>query len=292
MKPARLIIVSGSSGSGKSEALNILEDNGFFTIDNLPVPLLPQLVPRLLQENNSGHTGLAVSIDARNRIEDIAQFDTILKQLTMAGVTTNILFLDASRDIITKRFSETRRRHPLSDEEGSLEDALNHEIKILEDICAKADINIDTSNMSIHDLRARITQLFAENTDTNLLVLIQSFGFKYGVPANSDFMFDVRCLPNPHWDAELRPFTGLDQPVQDFLSREEEVQSMLNDIVGFIQTWLPKISATNRAYLTISIGCTGGKHRSVFLTEQVQKAISLNYSNITTRHRELARTLS
>ena len=279
-----LVIISGRSGSGKSTALNVLEDQGFYCIDNLPATLLPPLIERLLSQQTTSR--ICVSIDARNIATDLASFTNIINDIDCAQVNTNIIYLDSRNDILFTRFSETRRKHPLSDANTDLSAALVRETHLLEPIAEQADLSIDTSNLTIHQLRDLIRQRVVQ-AGQDFALLFQSFAFKHGVPVDSDFVFDVRCLPNPHWQAELRQMTGLDELVIDFLSHNQDVEEMLADIAEYLATWLPRFRDNNRSYLTVAIGCTGGQHRSVYMASRLAEMFSNDYANVQVRHREL-----
>ncbi len=280
----QLVIISGRSGSGKSTALHVLEDIGFTCIDNLPASLLPSLA-----ENSERLSGMryAVSIDARNHTCDLQQAPEIILRSPIQHLSYKILYLDANDDTLLKRFSETRRKHPLSDEKTDLHQAIQQESQLLKPIFELANISIDTSEMGYHDLRDFIKQRFLSTNEDNAAVLFQSFGFKYGLPKDADLVFDVRCLPNPHWQTELRSLTGQDTAVKNYLSQQPQVNDMLQDIQQFLERWLPRYKENNRSYITIAIGCTGGQHRSVYLCEQLSAYFSQASSNIQLRHREL-----
>lgn len=283
----RLIVVSGRSGSGKSTALHLLEDNGFYCIDNLPAGLLPALAQ---QANNTEHNlpNVAISIDARNLPSDLKRFPELLKQVRDAGIQCDVLFLAATDDVLIKRFSETRRKHPLTDANLSLGEAIAAELDLLEPIIDLANLKIDTSYLTLYELRDVLKQrLISANGSGSPSVLIQSFGFKRGVPVDADLVFDVRCLPNPYWKADLRPFTGKDQPVRDYLDAEPLAQEMYQDIHDFLKKWLPRYAAGERSYMSIAIGCTGGHHRSVYLAERLVKELQGQSSNLLLRHRDL-----
>jgi UPF0042 nucleotide-binding protein len=281
----QLVIISGRSGSGKSTALHVLEDIGFTCIDNLPASLLPALA-----ENSEQLDGIryAVSIDARNHHKDLQQLTEIVLNSPIAQLKHQILFLDASNDALLQRFSETRRKHPLSNKTTDLYEAICQESELLQPILELADIAIDTSDMKYHDLRDFIKRRFLAMDDDNASILFQSFGFKYGVPKDADLVFDVRCLPNPHWNAELRPLTGKDSGVKEFLNAQSEVEAMYQDIKQFLKRWLPRYQENNRSYITIAIGCTGGQHRSVYLCERLNEYFTKVFSNTQLRHREIA----
>ncbi len=284
----RLVIISGRSGSGKSSALHVLEDQGYYCVDNMPAGLLGSLAREI--SNEQALRNAAVSIDARNMHSDLKQFPKILARLKKNDVHCEVIYLDADPSTLLKRFSETRRRHPLSTETCSLEEAIHAESTLLEPLKDKADLTLDTSALSLHELRDLISTRVANHTDGNLALLFQSFGFKRGIPIDADYVFDVRCLPNPYWVASLRVFSGLDKPVQEFLAAEPEVLEMQTDIARFVERWLPRFEANNRSYLTIAIGCTGGHHRSVYLSEQLARHFSDMVKNVQVRHRELPTT--
>ena len=283
---SRLIVVSGRSGSGKSTVLHVLEDVGFTCIDNLPIGMLTSLFGHLQSDaDNPGK--IAVGIDARNVLGKLDQFPVILDQLKASGIDCEVLFLSASNNSLIRRFSETRRRHPLSSESIDLKKALALDMQLLEPIAAIASRNIDTSNMSLHQLRDLIKKQIVPETSGGMAVLFQSFAFKRGVPVDADFVFDVRCLPNPYWKKELRQYNGGDLPVIEFLDSQTEVAAMLADLNGFLSRWIPRYAATNRSYLTIAVGCTGGQHRSVYMCNQLSQQFTRQFANIQVQHREL-----
>ena len=282
----RLVVISGRSGSGKSTALHILEDLGFTSIDNLPAGMLAELFnqPDIAA---GAPSRIAVGIDARNLAGNLNDFPGILEQLRGSGVQCEVIYLDASPRTLLRRFSETRRRHPLSSDTLDLKRAIALETRILEPIMEVADRCIDTSSMTLHQLRDLITRQIAPDASGLTAVLFQSFAFKRGVPEDADFVFDVRCLPNPHWVPELRPLTGNDAPVIQFMESQTEVAAMLADLSGFLARWIPAFLASNRSYLTIAIGCTGGQHRSVYLCNRLAGQFRAQGINIQARHREL-----
>ncbi len=283
----RLVVISGRSGSGKSTALHILEDAGFNCVDNLPASLLPALIEQVKQRGHSREMRFAISIDARNTWSDLQQFPQIMAIAKQPEMRVEILFLDARSQTLIQRFSETRRKHPLSNETTDLREAIATERRLLEPIADVADLIINTSNLSLHQLRDMIKQRVVGNETTGMAVLFESFGFKHGVPVDADLVFDVRCLPNPYWKRQLRPFSGRDQEVIDFLEQQPEVDEMFTDIRNYLARWLPRFEANNRSYITIAIGCTGGQHRSVYLVERLQKHFTQRFKNIQLRHREL-----
>jgi UPF0042 nucleotide-binding protein len=280
-------VVSGRSGSGKSTALHVLEDVGFTCIDNLPIGMLASLFEHLQQGDASSPNKVAVGIDTRNVLGKLDQFPIILDRLKASGINCEVLFLDASNNALIRRFSETRRRHPLSSESIDLKKAIALDLQLLEPIAAVASRQIDTSNMSLHQLRDLIKKQIAPETSGGMAVLFQSFAFKHGVPVDADFVFDVRCLPNPYWKKELRQYNGSDKPVIEFLDSQTEVAAMLADLNGFLSRWIPRYAATNRSYLTIAVGCTGGQHRSVYMCNQLTLQFTKQFSNIQVQHREL-----
>ena len=281
-----LLIISGRSGSGKSTALHQLEDEGYYCIDNLPVSLLPALVKEAGGDAYKHFRGTAVCIDARNAWMDLKNFSTIMKSLP-ASVNTKVLFLDAQDNALTKRFSETRRRHPLSDELTPLADAIEKERELLEPISSTATLVLDTSKMTLYDLRDAIKARLVEDDAATMSVLIQSFGFKHGVPGDADLVYDVRMLPNPHWVSNLRLLTGRDVAVKDFLEEQPLTEELYADISGFLNTWLPRYRDSNRSYITIALGCTGGQHRSVYLAERLFREYQEQLPQVHLRHREL-----
>lgn len=276
----QLIIVSGLSGSGKSIALNVLEDSGYFCVDNLPLLLLGETSRHLAQ---AGQEQIAISVDARSS-SDMKQLPEIIKGLKQQGMDVRILFLEAQAETLVKRFSETRRRHPLSDAGRTLTECIQLEREHLE---AVSDLGhrIDTSDLSPNSLRAWIKDFIALDR-SRLTLLFQSFGFKHGIPLDADYVFDVRCLPNPHYDPALRPLTGKDAAVVAFLQKDPGVQKMLGDISRFVADWLPCFIRDNRNYLTVALGCTGGQHRSVYFAENLAANFQGEYQ-VLVRHREL-----
>lgn len=283
----KLIIVSGRSGSGKSTALHVLEDLGFYCIDNLPIGLLSPLTEEASNESPSRLRQIAVSIDARNLADAIANFEAMHERLKASSLAVEIIYLDASDQSLLQRFHATRRKHPLSDVRTSLREAITNEKRLLEPLARLADLHIDTSELSMYELRDMIKQRIAGRREQDLALLFQSFGFKHGVPVDSDYVFDVRCLPNPYWDPNLRQFTGLDTEVQQFLESQPATSQMLNDLKHLLTTWLPAFRDNNRSYMTISVGCTGGQHRSVYICDQLSRAFQDEYSNVQIRHTEI-----
>lgn len=283
----KLIIVSGRSGSGKSTALHVLEDLGFYCIDNLPIGLLFPLTEEASQASPQKLRNIAVSIDARNLADEIANFEAMHERLKTAELKVEIIFLDATDQALLQRFHATRRKHPLSNDRTSLREAIIGEKRLLEPLAKLADLYIDTTELSMYELRDMVKQRIVGRREQELALLFQSFGFKHGVPVDSDYVFDVRCLPNPYWDPNLRKFTGVDPEVKAFLEQQPATQHMLDDIKRFLESWLPAFRESNRSYMTISIGCTGGQHRSVFMCEQLGAYFESHYSNVQVRHTEL-----
>ena len=284
----KLIIVSGLSGSGKTVALHTLEDAGYYCIDNLPLSMLPELVDKLINSSPLPYDLVAIAVDARSRVDSSDGFEEIMRLMGKHPLEFKVLFLTSDTSRLLKRFSETRRKHPLSREGLPLADAIQQEKKLLEDIHANADIAIDSSNLNVHELRQLIIDRLVSKSTSEMGILIQSFGFKNGVPADADFVFDVRCLPNPHWEEDLKPLTGRDQAVVEYLQNYPEVEEMFASIYNFLLDWIPRFEKENRSYMTISIGCTGGQHRSVYLAERIVAAFKPARDNLSIRHRDLS----
>lgn len=285
-RAVQLVIISGRSGSGKSTALHQLEDEGYYCIDNLPISLLPALVKETARQEFSQFRGTAVCIDARNAWKDLANFADIVDTLP-DSVHRDILFLDAQDSELIKRFSETRRRHPLSSDTTPLAEAIDKERLLLGPISSDASLILDTTQMTIYELRDAIKQRLLKTSAGTMSLLFQSFGFKRGVPADADMVFDVRMLPNPHWVKELRLKSGLDKQVQEFLESQPLAEELYADICRYLDTWLPRYKDSNRSYMTVGLGCTGGQHRSVYLADRLYRHYREQYPNIHVRHREL-----
>ncbi|MCF1429367.1 MAG: RNase adapter RapZ [Shewanella sp.] len=279
----KLVIVSGRSGSGKSVALRVLEDLGYYCVDNLPLSLIGSLMEQLKSTTEQ----VAISVDVRNLKNQDKVLEQQLKSLSNTEITS--FFLYSSDDILLKRYSETRRLHPLSRNQSSLQEAIKLEGQLLAPLSKMVDHFIDTSHLNVYELSDQVRQILMGHVEKELVISFESFGFKHGMPAEADFMFDVRFLPNPHWEPELRPLTGLDQPVQDFLNRQTLVNKFIWQIENLLETWLPHLERNNRSYLTIAIGCTGGQHRSVFIAEQLAKHIAQSRHTVKVRHRELSK---
>ena len=283
----RLVIISGVSGSGKSVALHVLEDLGFYCIDNIPVPLLKPFVDEIVWRKDPAFESVGIGLDARSRPSDLAEVPTLVQNLRDGGLAVEIIFLQADNKVLLSRFSETRRKHPLSDENTSLEEAIAKERALLSPIINSAELVIDTTRMSVYALREQIRERVAPRAPGTLSIMIESFGYKNGLPANADFVFDVRCLPNPYWEPQLRPLSGKDAPVRAFLDSAPTVQRMVDDIVAFLEEWIPRYQDFQRSYLTVAIGCTGGMHRSVYVAEAVAKRLAGKHKNIRSHHNEV-----
>lgn len=284
----RLIIVSGRSGSGKSTALDVLEDNGFYCIDNLPAGLLPELAERALVHTELLHPQVAVSIDARNLPSHLQRFPDLLAEVRARHIQVDVLFLDAEEGTLLKRFSETRRRHPLTNENRSLAEAIRDESTLLHPIADLADLRLDTTSLNLYQLRDTLRLRLLNKPEPGTAFLVESFGFKRGMPVDADLVFDVRCLPNPYWKPELREQSGKDEAVRDYLASQADVEEMYQDIHAYLLKWLPRFAASNRAYVTIAIGCTGGHHRSVYIAERLGAALKPALKNVQIRHRDLS----
>ena len=284
----RLVVISGRSGSGKTSALNILEDVGFTCIDNMPSSLLPELIHQLKIDSSNRERQLAVGIDARNLVGDLGGIPKTLEQIERVGVVVDVIFLKARSSDLLRRYSETRRKHPLSNDNVGLKEAIDLEKKLLAPIADIADRVIDSSGLSLHQLRDLIRNTVVPNAHETMFILFQSFGFKRGMPNDADFVFDVRCLPNPYWKAELRTQTGNDAGVIQFLEGQVDVASMLADIIGYLTRWIPKFQSNNRSYLTVAIGCTGGQHRSVYIANRLHEHFSKQHQAVQIMHKELS----
>jgi len=282
----KLMVVSGSSGAGKSVALRVLEDLGYYCVDNLPIDLLTQFVESIQHSSQN----VAVSVDIRNLPKDPALLKNTLALLKKTHDVT-VIFLDAEDKELIKRYSETRRLHPLSliGEQCSLEQAVTLEKSILSDYREEADLVLDTTTKSIHDLSETLRSRILGRESKELVMVFESFGFKHGLPTDADYVFDVRFLPNPHWEPSLRPMTGLDKPVADYLAKHAEVIQLKEQIQQFLATWLPALEKNNRSYLTVAIGCTGGQHRSVYITQQLGEYFKQQGKQVQIRHKTLER---
>jgi len=283
----RLIIVSGLSGSGKSVALHVLEDLGYYCIDNMPAALLHSVVDEVTLGGDQSAQLLAVGVDARNRRKDLEALPELITNLRKRGIQTDLLFLQASDDVLLKRFSETRRRHPLAEHGTALRAAIASERAILSEVVNSADLIFDTSRTSVYELADAIRERIDRRNLDTLSVLIESFGFKNGIPADADFVFDLRCLPNPYWTVELRGLTGRDSEVSEFLDAQPAFIAMHDDILAFLKRWIPEYIDVHRSYLTVAVGCTGGQHRSVYMADKLAAALRDVHGPVLTRHNEL-----
>lgn len=283
----KLTIISGLSGSGKTVALHTLEDMGFYCVDNLPVALLEAFIHEFGKQHLKDISEVAVGIDARNHPDQISQFPGIIRNCRERGINCKIIFLQAENHALLKRFSETRRKHPLTGPDTALADAIDKERKLLTPITANADLFIDTSQTNLYQLRDLVQESIGSGDSPKLSLVLKSFGYKHGLPADADFVFDVRCLPNPYWEPGLRGLTGLDKPVVDYLDSDATAHKLGDHIEQFLETWVPSFSSDNRSYLNIAIGCTGGQHRSVYLVERVARQLGNRFGEIVIRHREI-----
>ena len=283
-----LIIISGMSGSGKTIALRTLEDLDFYCVDNLPIDMLQQFVQHVI-DNAGDYSRVSVGIDIRNSENALKELPSIIKNIDQKRIQLKIIFLNSNDKTLLKRYSETRRAHPLSSDKHnySLSQAITHERLLLEPLSSSADLLIDTSETTAPQLRDKIWRHVSNNNDGKLSLLLQSFAFKRGVPFDADFVFDARCLPNPFWHKSLREYCGKDKPIKDFLDSKDIVQEYYQDIFALVKKWIPSFEEHDRSYLTIAIGCTGGKHRSVYLTDKLYFELKKDRSNILVQHREL-----
>ena len=282
----KLIIISGRSGSGKSTAVRALEDSGYNCIDNLPISLLEALIMEYLEED-AANTKLAVCIDARSR--SLEKFPDILMKLENAAIERQIIYLDALGPSLVKRFSETRRKHPLTTKDIDLRQAIDMEARILGSVADLANLIIDTTHLGAKQLSDQIKERIIQREESSISLVFRSFGFKHGVPVDTDFVFDLRCLPNPHWEPKLRPLTGLNQEVENYLDDQPMVIEMFDELSGLLKRWIPRFEANERIYMTIGIGCTGGQHRSVYMAEKLARYFKEQFGNVLVRHRELER---
>jgi UPF0042 nucleotide-binding protein len=287
----KLVIVSGLSGSGKTVALHTLEDEEYYCVDNLPLGLLPDFIERVLNRKVQLYDNIAVGIDARSDADDLREFDNIMRKVKSRNrdrkIEVEIIYIQAELDTLIKRFSDTRRKHPLTRKGLPLSEAISVEKNLLGELSRNANLYIDTTYTNIHELRNYIKERVVKRQKGNMSLLFQSFGFKNGAPTDSDFVFDVRCLPNPHWEPALRTLTGQDPEVVAFLQAQQDVQDMLGYITGYLDFVIPKFTEQNRYYLTVSIGCTGGQHRSVYMTETLHDAYREKMESVSLHHREL-----
>lgn len=280
----RLIVVSGLSGSGKSVALHMLEDLDWYCVDNIPAALLKAFVSHTLRSDDARYHRVAVGLDARNTPEEIATVPALLEELRSSGLGCELLFITASEDALLRRYAETRRKHPLSRDGESLRQAIELECNLLEPMAQAATMLIDSSNTGVHELREMVRARVERRSAARLTLLFQSFGFKYGIPGDADYVFDARSLPNPYWERTLRPLTGRDPDVARYLAASEAVARLQQDITQFIEARIPEFIATSRRYLTVAVGCTGGQHRSVYLVEQLAADFARRHRDVSIRH--------
>jgi RNase adapter protein RapZ len=283
----KLIIISGLSGSGKTVALHTLEDEGFYCVDNFPLGLLADFADHLNNQKIQIYDDIAVGIDARSGASDLKRFNEIINSIKKKKIEIEVIYFQAEINELIKRFSDTRRRHPLTRKGMPLAEAIDIERNLLMPIIQDADLCLDTSLTNVHQLRALVKQRIISRPKQELSILFQSFGFKHNTPADSDFLFDVRCLPNPHWEPALRALTGLDPEVQAFFKDKKDVIAMYEHIRDFMEYWIPKFAEQSRYYLTVSIGCTGGQHRSVYIAEQLNHYFSTKFPAVSLRHRQM-----
>jgi len=283
----RLIIVSGLSGSGKSVALDSLEDMGFYCIDNIPAALLGGIIRETIDARDALYDNLAVGVDARNRATDLQSVPTLLRSIKQQGIQCEVIFLHAEDRVLLTRFRETKRRHPLRGQNMTLNDAISQEQELLSPVINSANLVIDTTKTNIYELRELLQARLIDRDKDQLSIQVESFGFKHGVPYDADFVFDVRCLPNPYWEMTLRPLNGKDQRVIDFLEASPTVATMQKDILDFLQRRIPEFIEHNRNYLTVALGCTGGQHRSVYLADRIAAALCEQHENVIITHTEL-----
>lgn len=280
----RLVIISGLSGSGKSVALHMLEDLDYYCVDNIPAGLLPMFISHTVRSDEATYRLTAVGVDARNRAEEIGSVPQLVTELKRSGVACELIYLRSDEDRLLKRYSDTRRRHPLSRGGLGLADAIREEQRLLEPIADSADLVIDTTHTSVHQLRELVRHRVGARVEGHVSILFESFAYRHGVPGDADFVFDVRNLPNPYWEPGLAKFTGRDAAVVEYLQKHASVQRMEEDIVRFLENWLPDFSRTNRSYLTIAIGCTGGQHRSVYMVERLAAHFHQRFPAVLTHH--------
>ncbi len=287
----KLLILTGLSGSGKSIALDTLEDSGFYCIDNLPITLLDDFIRHVMLADQSTYSQVAIGIDARNQGEGLHGFSNKLKAIRAQGIVCDVIYMQAEEVTLLKRYSETRRRHPLTNLNLPLKEAIRIEKEMLKSISNVADLVIDTSRTHYHQLRELIKDYVQEGMQQKISIQVQSFGFKHGVPLDADFVFDARCLPNPYWSPELRGLTGKDESVISFLNSEAIVSEFFQEISTFLERWVPRFEKENRSYLTIAVGCTGGQHRSVYLVDSLAHYFKSKTFNVIVRHRELQKSM-
>lgn len=283
----RLVVVSGLSGSGKSVALHMLEDLGWYCVDNIPAGLMNAFISHTVRSNNPVYQRTAVGLDARNEPDELYGVPRQVAELRRSGIACEIIYLHADESALLRRYAETRRRHPLAREGGDLRGAIADERRLLEPIIYAADLVIDSSRLSVHELRALIGSRVEERREGRLSIMFESFGFKHGIPSDADFVFDARTLPNPYWEPALQPLSGRDRPVIEFLESHAAVGALLDDIRQFLERRIPEYQRANRGYLTVAVGCTGGQHRSVYLVEKLAAHFGAHYPQVVARHNSL-----
>jgi UPF0042 nucleotide-binding protein len=283
----RLVILSGLSGSGKSVALHMLEDLGYYCVDNIPAGHLQAFVRETLLTGDPAYQRMAVGVDARNRLEDIRSVPQTVKKLRAEGIECEIVFLHAEDAVLLKRYSESHRPHPLAGDGRALKDAIAAERELLGPLADEADMVLDSSRTSVHELRELVRERIHREARIALSLLFQSFGFRHGIPGDSDFVFDARGLPNPYWEPSLRNLSGRELAVQKYLERHELVNRFVADVSGFLDFWIPKFETSNRQYLTVSVGCTGGYHRSVYVVEKLSEHFRKQGREVLVRHNGL-----
>ena len=283
----RLVILSGLSGSGKSVALHMLEDLGYYCVDNIPAGHLQSFARETLLTGEPAYRRMAVGVDARNRMEDIRSMPQTVKKLRTEGIECEIVFLHAEDAVLLKRYSETHRPHPLAGEGRSLKDAIRAERELLGPLADEADMVLDSSRTSVHELRELVRKRIHREARDALSLMFQSFGYRHGLPGDSDFVFDARGLPNPYWEPALKALTGRDPAVVKYLEQHEPVRKFVADVTSFLEYWIPKFESSNRRYLTVSIGCTGGYHRSVYVAERLTEHFRKQGREVLSRHNEL-----
>lgn len=285
----QLVIISGRSGSGKSIALKVLEDLGYYCIDNLPADFLPSLIK--LAQTGERYSKLAVSLDIRNKPEKVERLDRLYAMVKSNPLLDSIIiYLDAADQVLIRRYLETRRLHPLSRNHLSLAQAITKEKELLSEIAAAADIRLDSSSTSVHELASSIHELIMGKKEKDLVIVFESFGFKNGIAQDADFVFDARFLPNPFWEKELRPLSGLDDKVKEFFKHYPEVDLYISQIDELLSTWIKALQKNNRSYLTVAIGCTGGFHRSVYIAQSLYEIFKRRSLNVQLRHKSLEKS--
>ena len=286
----RLIIISGLSGSGKSVALHMLEDLDYYCVDNIPAALLKPFVSHTLRSQDNLYQRTAVGIDARNTAAEIATVPALVKELKSSGIDCELIFLTASDEELLRRYAETRRKHPLSRGSEGLREAIKLERDLLDPIAQASDLILDTSRKGAHSLRDTMRHRVEQRRKPRMSILFESFGFKYGIPGDADFVFDARSLPNPYWEIDLRPLTGRDPAVIQYLEKHPGVPKLVEDITRFVEGRIPEFLDTSRSYLTIAIGCTGGQHRSVYLVERIAADFAARFPDVSACHSALPDT--